>query len=600
MYFCQNKKLAGENVKKLICFLLLIFISRLFVYGESKADSLALYINAVEDDLFTLDEQKEVIEQAISFCQRNDYLYEELYFKEKEIIYYHSTANYGYLSDLSNDLLEQIEDHIKDQKGDKRWERLHIDILYDVGNSLVLQSNFSKGTEVFHQIITLYPENLYALAKANNGLGIISANKGVWDKALHYFTQSLDMFTQLNEQSGIFKSYSNIGLLYLSQNNFQESLSNFLKAHQVVIETGNTGEKQIYANYYIAMAYSGIGNYEQANAFFNEAIKIAKEKQHRRLLCFSQFNYAKNLFNQGNYTQAKKEAELSLQYFTESSFTAMKAEALSLLAKIYEKGGDYKAALDFQNQYAEMLNEFLKTEKEENLKKLENSIEGYKLQNKIIDLELTKAKLSYRNLLISILVLISILLLSGLIILSRKFFLQRKLNDSTMQHMEDIKEKNKERVKSIEEHMSQELDVKNKELLSNSLLFLRLSNVASMIMEKLTALKKGVSFKPKDKVLVYEIENLVSELALDKDWGEFEIYFQQIDNEFLNKLSDKFPSLSPTEKRMCVLFRLDLKNREIATLMQKTHQSVSMAKIRIKRKLNVESNEELVSLLNSL
>ncbi|MDL2256859.1 tetratricopeptide repeat protein [Bacteroidales bacterium OttesenSCG-928-I14] len=581
---------------------LLLIIIQIFscAYGQIGNDTLFIYNNILEkDNSLTLDDHKVIIEKAISYSKEEGLIYEELYFRGREIDYYFSTANYSHLLTLSLNFLEDVEENMKSYKHDDKWTRLHIDALYNLGIAFVFQGNFIKGTELFHKTTELYPNNVYAKAKSYNGLGIISANKSAWDKAYSYFSECLDLYQQLNEKNGIFKTHSNIGLLYLSQDKYQESLSSFLKAHQVVVEMEDTGEKQINANYFIAMAYSGMENYTMANTFFVEAINIAKEKQYKRLLCFSQFNYAKSLFKQGSYNLAEKESKLSLQYFTESGMIQMEAETMMLLANIYEAKKNYQLALDYQKQYADKLNKFLKTEKEENMQKLESSIEDYKLQNKIIDFELTKANLSYRNLQIGVLAGVAIILLIVLIILLRKFFIQRKTNTSVMEHLEEIKRNNIERVKTIEEHMNNELNVKNKELLSNSLLFLRLNSMTSTIMEKIEILKKSVS-KPNDKILLYEVENLISDLALDKDWGEFELYFLQTDNDFFNKLSERFPSLSPAEKRMCVLFSLDLKNKEIATLMQKSHQSISMAKIRIKRKINVESNEELVNLLNGL
>ena len=588
--------------QKVVLFSLFLFIFFAELsYGQIVDDTLSIYANILEnDDRLTLDSQKAYIEKAISYSKRNNYIYEELYFREKEIKYFFSIADYSNLSTLSNELLKDVEANFGQGSTKQKWQDLHVDALYNIGITHVFIEDYNQGAEALHKISTLYVGDSLALAKVNNGLGIISAQKSAWDTALNYFNISLDLYISQNDNDGIYKTYSNIGLIYLSQNNYKESLSNFLKAHQIVVEMGNTGEKQIYANHYMAMAYSGMENYEMANQFFVEAIKIAEEKRYKRLLCFSQFNYAKNLYKQGNYFQSEIEGKKSLQYFEDSRMNSMVAETLELLALVHEEKGEFGAAYKYQKQYIEMLKSFLKVEKEENLKKLETSLEGYKLQNKIIDLELTKAKISYRNLLICILVVISVLLFTGLIILSRRFFLQRRINDTAMQSIDEMKSKNKERVEAIKERLSHEIGAKNKELLTNALLFLRLSSVSSAISEKLEILKKGMPFKPKEKILICEMENLVSELSLDKDWGEFEIYFEQIDSDFFAKLSDKYPSLSPNEKRMCALFSLDMNNKDIATLMQKSLQSVSMAKIRIKRKLNIEANEELVKLLNSL
>ena len=589
-------------IKKVKVSLLIYFCLPLFyLYGQVGDDTIFMYKDILKnDDRFTLEEQRDYIQQAISYSERKGYIYEELFFREKEIGYYFSVADYDSLPNLSNELLKDVEENFGKGGTEEKWRRLHINALYDIGITNVFMGNYNPGAEAFSKISTLYPHDSVGLAKVYNGLGIISAQKNAMESALNYFNKGLDLYIAMDDKDGIYKTYSNIGLLYLSQDKYKESLSNFLKAHQIVVETGNTGEQQIYANHYMAMAYSGMENYEMANRFFVEAIKIAEAKHHKRLLRFSQYNYAKNLYKQKNYSQAEIEGQKALKYFRESQMGSMIAETLKLLANIYTEKGEYKTALEYEGEYTKMLEHFLKTEKEENLRKLESSLEDYKLQNKVIELELTKAKLSYRNLLIGVLAVISCLLLVGIIVLYRRFFTQRKLNNNAIQRIDEMNRKSKERVESIEEHLNEKIDVKNKELLSNALLFLRLNSVSATITEKLQILKKDISFKPKDKILIYEIENLISELSLDKDWGEFEMYFQQIDDDFFSKLSDKYPSLSPNEKRMCALFSLDLSNKDIATLMQKSLQSVSMAKIRIKRKLNVETNEEFVELLNSL
>ena len=96
--------------QKVILFSLFLFIFSAISYGQIADDTLSIYENILEnDDKLTLDNQKAYIEKAISYSKRNNYVYEELYFREKEIKYFFSLADYSNLPVLSSELLKDVE-----------------------------------------------------------------------------------------------------------------------------------------------------------------------------------------------------------------------------------------------------------------------------------------------------------------------------------------------------------------------------------------------------------------------------------------------------------------------------------------------------------
>ena len=189
---------------------------------------------------------------------------------------------------------------------------------------------------------------------------------------------------------------------------------------------------------------------------------------------------------------------------------------------------------------------------------------------------------------------------TGFIILYRRFFRFKKTNRATLKKMEENNRQNRERATTLEKHLNSEIGSKNQTLLSNSLLFLRISNIATNILENLQQLKKSGNLQAKDKLLLYETEHMVEELDMNRNWEEFELYFQQTAGDFFSRLSLSFPALSPYEKRICALFSLNLSNKEIAILMDRSLQSISMAKTRIKRKMKVESDQEFIEALKQV
>ncbi|MEG2666250.1 MAG: hypothetical protein RSA02_04455, partial [Bacteroidales bacterium] len=83
-------------------------------------------------------------------------------------------------------------------------------------------------------------------------------------------------------------------------------------------------------------------------------------------------------------------------------------------------------------------------------------------------------------------------------------------------------------------------------------------------------------------------------------WGEFQFYFNQVDTDFMQKLSKTYPELSPNEKQLCVLFKLNLSNKDIASLSNKTLQSIGMAKFRLKKKMGLSELQDLAKILQEL
>lgn len=62
---------------------------------------------------------------------------------------------------------------------------------------------------------------------------------------------------------------------------------------------------------------------------------------------------------------------------------------------------------------------------------------------------------------------------------------------------------------------------------------------------------------------------------------------------FFDLLTGRFPSLSQTEIRLTALVKLNLGNKEIATLLNIESKSVHMARYRLRKRLNLGENDDL-------
>jgi DNA-binding CsgD family transcriptional regulator len=141
----------------------------------------------------------------------------------------------------------------------------------------------------------------------------------------------------------------------------------------------------------------------------------------------------------------------------------------------------------------------------------------------------------------------------------------------------------------------QELDCRNKELTTYAL---HMAQKNSMLEELRQCIQEiGLTQKeasPKFKRLTRLIDYSFN---LDKDWEEFKLCFERVHQDFFKHLKEQYPSLSVNELRLCALLKLNLSVKEMSSLMGISPESVKMARHRLRKKLDLTSEQNLVEFM---
>lgn len=97
------------------------------------------------------------------------------------------------------------------------------------------------------------------------------------------------------------------------------------------------------------------------------------------------------------------------------------------------------------------------------------------------------------------------------------------------------------------------------------------------------------------------LENWLSEfnLATEESWHEFKRLFSQMNPDFFPFFEDNYPQLTIGERRHLALIHLRLEKDEIAKTLGISAESVRKANLRLRKKLRVESKEELMTIIRS-
>lgn len=143
-----------------------------------------------------------------------------------------------------------------------------------------------------------------------------------------------------------------------------------------------------------------------------------------------------------------------------------------------------------------------------------------------------------------------------------------------------------------------ELEYKNKELTTNVMYLLKKNELIVNIIEKLKIAK--LEFKPENRKIADDIIRELESSSTKDTWKEFELRFMDVHSDFYDKLNNLFPDLSPNELKLCAFLRLNMSTKEIASITYLSVNSINIARHRLRKKLNIEQEENLITYLSQL
>ena len=101
--------------------------------------------------------------------------------------------------------------------------------------------------------------------------------------------------------------------------------------------------------------------------------------------------------------------------------------------------------------------------------------------------------------------------------------------------------------------------------------------------------------------LYNKLRTLMEEALNDQeDWLLFDSYFNSAHQNFINRLQQKYPDLTPGDLRICCLLRMNLSTKEIASLLNISVRAVELRRYRLRKRLELNNDTNLVDFLLKL
>lgn len=460
-----------------------------------------------------------------------------------------------------------------------------------------------------------------------NNVAVIHASNNEMERALEFFRKSQKLARQLKDLTKTVRTNINIGLIYAQDEDWAHALDAFNHALKISQDHNHL--------MLIAAAHNNIGSlfikrerYAEALSHFNSALVAAKKVQEKTLIGNVLLNIGKCYVEQDSLVIAKK-------YFNEAYLLSRKInnlfveqQATFYLSGIYELQGDFSQSMKFMRD-SYLLKDSLYSEKSQRLiYDLEVQYELKEKERIIKFMEEKRAStLKFTVLLVFFLIGMGILAVLGMVSYRQKNRLLNKESELDQMRLDQMKKdqemqvlalensaiearqreaenrrlqeelETKEQINTLEkEKLASEIRLKNRELATSTLHIVNKNETLEHIRTSLQEVMQGNSVNMQKMVMdiVDEIENSIQ---LDQDWKRFKIHFESVHNGFFTRLIQDYPLLTHNELKLCSYIRINLSSKEIAQILNITPSSVDKRRQRLRKKLVLENDINLVEFL---
>jgi AraC family transcriptional regulator, chitin signaling transcriptional activator len=167
--------------------------------------------------------------------------------------------------------------------------------------------------------------------------------------------------------------------------------------------------------------------------------------------------------------------------------------------------------------------------------------------------------------------------------------------------LEHIKlEREKEEIIRHKDQLEEDVVFKSKELANYTMLLVKKREFLSEMFEQINAIKELV----RNDQVRHGLRDLQKKISLNLQNEEhirvFEANFERVHHEFFMQLKTAFPDLTAKELQLCAFVKMNLTNKEIASILNLSVRGIETARYRLRKRLGITQEEDMVEFLERL
>lgn len=271
---------------------------------------------------------------------------------------------------------------------------LRRDIAIEYSNLAIINvrlGDYEKANQYNFNSLKIFGEmnDTLQIARCNLNIGTVYIKLKEYTKALSYIEDARDSFYQIDDRLGYSICLSNIGSIYLAMKDFKTALPIFFEA--VEIDEKNNDPSGTSSNFLnIGVVYLNLKNYEATAEYLQKALAIDKAMGDMSGIAAAFLNGSKLMLATGKTDSALILCRQSIEKYRETGQLSDEADAVALLADIYERSGDYRSAYKYHIRASALSDSLMGIDKAARIAMLEEKYINEKLKSEILSWE-------YRN-----------------------------------------------------------------------------------------------------------------------------------------------------------------------------------------------------------
>jgi len=433
-------------------------------------------------------------------------------------------------------------------------------------------------------------EDPEGVANTTLNTAMVYASLKDYEKALSMYEVAINQFTALDLKSRIATTYTKIASIYIEQDRLydaKEYLNNALKMHTENDFTYGIAE----VHNRLGILYLKQNEKEQAYYHIEKSIATGRMVNDNDGMTSNLIQYSKLLMLDGEFETAELHLNLALKRAKENNLKRYELEAYKQLKILKRAEENLEEALNYYDRYVTLKDSIFNSENAMRIATLEFRND---LETKENQLELLKEKENTNAIITWALIIGLIILMLAATVFLLNLRKQNRQKAELQAAKEDFNKTELENSRLKQQELKQKLDYRNKELTSYTLNFIQKNDLFQQLNEKIEALKTATP-KQKDKLILELKRTIKQNINIDKNWEDFKRFFEEVHTSFTQKLKEIHPDLSGNDLKIAALARLNLNIKESATILGITPESAKTSRYRLRKKLNLQQDEDLLS-----
>ncbi|WP_349832192.1 tetratricopeptide repeat protein [Bacteroides sp. RTP31139st1_H2_RTP31139_211217] len=445
----------------------------------------------------------------------------------------------------------------------------------------------------------IHPTNKKQMAQLCSLMGRVYSKLGDYNKAIELNDKATSIFKSIGDSTSVAGCYNERGVMHHFMSEFTVAERFFQRA--LAINRAQRNLKEIATNLNNLCLYRG--NTEEKLSFIQEAITINKNLDAQWSLGENYNNMGKQYYYDKQYSKALEALHKAYEYAHNIGARELICDNYEYSSMVYAAIGDYAQAYKYLDKRYHLGKELQSSNKLRNIEQ-EISYKRYQDQKYATEMQeqTYKIELLKRNLWL----LGSVLILGiAFSIFLYKWYKRRKdLQLIEARYQLQLSEKE---VAELRMHQ-QELELQNvnnalatsRQEATSFAVFLKSRNE---LLDKIREMVKE-GYKMDAQAITPHLKKINAFISQsqsgDKTNSALLTNIDDKSNEFLQRLVAIHPKLTQGEKYLATLLRVNLSTKEISMLTGTTPKTINMTRYRLRKSLNLSSEEDLTDYLQNI